>query len=82
MFMMCMFEDLIAQTYGAAVYITEAMNSTNLSFDDCVFSNVAAAYGGAVHSSFSLMSLDISAYMPIFPLITFHSCNGTNLFAG
>ena len=80
-FTSCNFTDIIASTYGGAVYITEALNSTVLTFDSCFFSEITAEYGGVVYVSFSVSSSTLSSYYSVFPVLTMTSCNSTNIFA-
>jgi len=55
-FTFCTFDTLLAATYGAAVYIPEAINSTTLTMESCTFTGIASNIGGAVYVYYAVKS--------------------------
>jgi len=55
-FTLCTFDTLLAATYGAAVYIPEAINSTSLTMDSCTFNAIGSNMGGAVYVYYAAKS--------------------------
>lgn len=80
-FNLCSFNNLIAFSYGAAVYIPEALNSSSIVFEYCTFNEIATRYGGAVYLSFPIKSSDLSSYYSVFPNVTMNSCNSSHVYA-
>lgn len=80
-FTSCTFDTLLAATYGAAVYIPEAMNSTSLTLDSCTFSGIASNSGGAVYVYYAVKSLVPSEFFGVFPNITVKAANSAHIYA-
>ena len=81
LFTSCVFKNLIATTYGAAVYVTEPLNSTALTFSNCSFTQIASKQGGVVYIAFSISSSTLSAYSSVLPSVNISSSNSTHLYS-
>ncbi|KAL4512014.1 hypothetical protein ABPG72_005016 [Tetrahymena utriculariae] len=80
-FSSCLFQNLIADSNGAAVYISQALNLTTLQFNNCVFKNLLSSQGGAIYLYFTISSKNILSFKSKFPSVIFNSCTTQNLFS-
>lgn len=81
LFSSCVFKNLIASTQGAAVYVTEPLNSTALTFWNCSFTQIASKQGGVVYISFSISSTNFADYSSVLPRVNISSSNSTHLYS-
>ena len=62
------------------VYLDEVIQPTVLTFQSCVFKEIAATYGGVVYLSFLANYLEKTNYS-MFPTVVMSSCNSTHVYA-
>jgi len=80
-FTSCIFDTLLAATYGAAVYIPEAINSTVLTMESCTFTGIVSNSGGAVYVYYAVKLENPGDFYDVFPNITMKSSNSSHVYA-
>ncbi|KAL4475173.1 hypothetical protein ABPG74_001869 [Tetrahymena malaccensis] len=79
-FSSCIFQNMIAASNGAAVYISQALNLTTLQFNSCIFTNLLSSQGG-IYLQFTVSSKNILSFQSVFPIAILNNCIAQNLFS-